>query len=208
VNDLDLAKLSHDSYSLATHIKGNAAALLTEADDSLVIAFRGTNDAIDVMADIWAIPWKPAKIGAWVHRGFWLYLEPLVDWLDIEIHRYNLPVHLTGHSLGGAAACLFAAICECRGLKVSSLTTFGAPRPGYESLARITSNIEGKRYVIDGDQVTSVPPSWFAFPYCHDREETLLDGIDGIIDHPIKGYIDRLGEAALPENKKKVFEAP
>ena len=192
LSNLALAQLALESYDRATHECGNSAAFVTHRPDCIVIAFRGTNDPIDILADLWAIPWKPNEVGAWVHRGFWLYLKPLVEPLMQEIRNSRLPVELVGHSLGGAAACIFAAICLRHELMVQGLTTFGAPRPGYDSLANIIHQIPGRRFVVEGDQVTDVPPSWFAFPYVHHKIESELPGKDGFIDHPMQGYVEAL----------------
>lgn len=186
------ARLSLESYDDATVEIGNSAALVEIVDGTQVIAFRGTNDLQDAAHNIWAVPWKPDALNAWVHRGFWLYTINLIEPLTKLILRRNLPLALTGHSLGGAAAVIFAAYCQSKGIKVSALHTFGAPRPGYESLANKTFRIPGNRYVIEGDAVPSVPPSWFAFPYTHDRPAAILPGIPGLIDHPMTGYVEAL----------------
>lgn len=191
INDLGLALCSQESYDRANVWSGNSCAQITKRSDSIIIAFRGTNDPIDIMADLWAIPWKPKEVGAWVHRGFWLYLSPLVDPIFHQIDACGLPIYLTGHSLGGASACIFAAMCRRRGLEVENLTTFGSPRAGSDSLANQIWDIPGKRFVIEGDQVASVPPGWL-FPYVHDRQAAMLPGIDGPIDHPVSGYVDAL----------------
>jgi len=186
------ARLSLASYDDATVEIGNSAALVELVDGHQVIAFRGTNDGLDVLHDLIAFPWKPDALNVWVHRGFWAYTNNLIEPLTKLILRRNLPVHLTGHSLGGAAALIFAAYCQNNGIKISGIHTFGAPRAGYESLASKTYRIPGNRYVIEGDAVPSVPPSWFAFPYTHDRPATMLPGIPGIIDHPMSGYVEAL----------------
>lgn len=193
VTDLQLAKLSHDAYNIATHVKRNRAVLIAEGESEAVVAFRGTNGPIDMIANLLAIPWKPKEIDAWGHCGFWLYACPLFDYIIKTLRQIGKPAVLTGHSLGGSSANFFGAAClKYYKYPVERLTTFGAPRSGYDSLSNITSKIPGRRYVIEGDQVTILPPSWFVFPYVHDRPETLLPGIPGPIDHRMTGYIAAL----------------
>lgn len=198
MKDIDLANFALESYEKSNIWSGNSCVQVSYTGQGIVIAFRGTNDPIDFMADLWAVPWKPKQLGAWVHRGFWLYVEPLIDMLLEKIDASGAEIHLTGHSLGGAAACIFAAVCRRRGIRIESLTTFGAPKPGFDSLADKIWDIPGKRFVVDGDQVTMVPPGW-VLPYVHDRAETTLPGIDGPIDHPMQNYVDALVNTPHPD---------
>lgn len=186
------ATLANDSYHDASIEIGNSACLVDHVGGELHIGFRGSDDKTDWLGNVWAIPWKPAELDAWVHRGFWLYTKPLIDPLLNMIG--SSPVRLTGHSLGGAAACIFAGVCVRHGIEVRSLTTFGAPRPGYQSLSDLTGWMNGRRYVIEGDSVAEVPISWFAFPYKHDRPASVLPGMPGWSDHPMSGYLKRLAE--------------
>lgn len=185
-----MAELSNEAYQRATIESDNAAVLVERDGDDAYIAFRGSDSLGDWADNLWAIPWRPKSLDAWVHRGFWIHLSEVL--CPLILHAGSRRLHIAGHSLGGAVANLFAAHCVQLGLPVHSLTTFGSPMPGYDSLSLITRWIPGKRFVIDGDQVAGLPPSWFAFPYQHDRPATYLPGVPGIIDHPMPHYLTRL----------------
>lgn len=83
---------------------------------SIVIAFRGTQPQrlsegtmlTDILADITIIPNQEG-----IHTGFNVYVNLLLDDLDVEMKKAlrggaNRPIFVTGHSLGGAMAQIYA----------------------------------------------------------------------------------------------------
>ncbi len=138
-----------------------------------VVAFRGTEP--DVLADIVSdlkirrIPWMDtdATRGE-IHRGFGaaelIVAEQVLAWL-----RANAPaagiIHVTGHSLGGALATLFAARLKADaelGPRLATLHTFGCPRVGDQLFTRALDRELGEcvvRVVHGADPVPMVPPA-------------------------------------------------
>jgi len=193
VTDLELAKYCLKAYDKPNLSCNNGAEALIEAKgEDLIIAFSGTDSLLDALIDLWAIPWRPNVLGEWVHRGVWKQTSCLIDLLMPKIPKGS-DIYVTGHSLGGAMAQVFAAYLHRKGYEVQRLTTFGSMKPGYEGLADLLWETPGKRYVRDGDQVTELPLSTFLFPYCFDRIATVLPGSPDLFgDHSMEGYLESL----------------
>jgi len=183
-----LAEYSLRSYTEETYSEDSTQVLVVEKPDVLYIAFRGTEEAEDFITDIRVVPWYSREIGVWCHAGFLKSLRPLIKTLDSRINGKQ--VVLTGHSLGGALAQIYAAYLVKKGF-LPELTTFGAPRAGMKGLCKLSSRCKGRRYVRDGDSIPHIPVHIpFLFPYTHDREETTLKGADGVFDdHNMAGYL-------------------
>ena|GEM_PF-6086983 len=113
----------------------------------ILISFRGTQEPIDFITDITAskIPFSDYS-NVNVHFGFHLYFHGVKNREDnIYIDSNSLSNKLannsdkifilTGHSLGGAVAKLYAASLRERGISKENLLvyTFGAPPVGYFS---------------------------------------------------------------------------
>jgi len=192
MNPQQIAEYALRAYSEKTYDIKGAQVLVVEDDDYVVIAFRGTEDADDVITDLRATPWYSREIGVWCHAGFLKSLRHLTRPLKGHI-KHGKRVVLTGHSLGGAMAQIYAAYLVKRGF-LPELTTFGAPRAGMAGLCKLSSQCEGQRYARDGDSVTEVPVYIpFLFPYEHDRNETPLKGADGVFDdHGMIGYLTEI----------------
>jgi len=184
-----LAEYSLRAYTERTFDIDGAQVLVEKTPDGLVIAFRGTEDGEDLITDLRASPWYSKEIGVWCHAGFLKSLRPLIESLNRPVFRAK-KVTLTGHSLGGAMAQIYAAYLVKQGY-MPHLTTFGAPRAGMQGLSDLSSQCKGYRFVRDGDTVPHVPVHIpFLFPYTHDRNEYELEGADGVFDdHGMLGYL-------------------
>ena len=109
-------------------------------------------------------PFKGTK----VHEGFQDALYPAVikmsNLLD-EARTRNQRIWITGHSLGGALASLYAAMLIENDYPVYGLYTFASPRPGDSHFAEVLGEkLEGGphwRVVNQGDLVPHVPPEPF-----------------------------------------------
>lgn len=124
-------------------------------DPEIVIAFRGTYSITNTVVDLSTVPQEyvpyPAPgngddetgrcTNCTVHMGFyasWRSARELVlPALKAARATYpNYPIHLVGHSLGGAVAALAALELKLSlGLENVKVTTFGEPRIGNHQLA-------------------------------------------------------------------------
>ena len=155
-------------------------------DRFAIVAFRGSeiagkrekvdlNGAVaDLRTDIdfRLTDWEQ---GGKVHRGFKEALDKV--WPDLlphirKIQEKGCKIWVTGHSLGGALATLFAG----RYGKVQGVYTFGAPRVGNEGF-REDFDVEIYRFVNNHDIVPRLPPPGI---YVHVGNLKFIDG-DGIV---------------------------
>ena len=102
---------------------------VTNDPKTLIIAFRGTSDLTDVATDLDSHiveAWPDADVYA--HRGFSERAKRVYEAFGEYVHPGTVQVWLTGHSLGGAAAHIYARrlLAEHPNLKVT-LVTFGSP---------------------------------------------------------------------------------
>ena len=170
------AKLSNISYLSPMEIKDKLAkdfgpsmiftdhndfGMAVKTKDKFIIAFRGTDDRSDVISDINVIPLYKKKYG-WIHRGVYNAAEELIGQVKNAIKYLNAdnkPIYITGHSLGGAMACIAALMLENEGYHISGVITFGAPKCGKSGFkAKFQKEIvHSKQYMFDRDPVPKVP---------------------------------------------------
>lgn len=157
------------AYRECTWAEGGVEALLAEHDNGFCVAFRGTQPTslIDIIRDIRGLPWYDRELG-WCHSGFLKGIKGGVFqkgiWQQSAFRQFMLrrdaPIHLTGHSKGGAEACILAAMMVLRGVFPASLTLFGAARAQYGGrLTRILENagVPVAHYVNGSDPVPGRP---------------------------------------------------
>merc|ERR1712032_344953 len=197
----DLQKHEEHSHLL---MGGNSFGFTAHRGSTLVVAFKGTDDAGDGMADLNFIPNKftvesrdGRKESFWGHRGFIQYYEGIREKVIAAVEQTgsSVPqdVHellVTGHSLGGAMATLCAVDLAVRypDMKVS-LYTYGSPRV-FMGNTKEASNMNSAfhvheilstapnsnhRYMVNGDPVPTAPLENMGFMHCGDGLE-LNDG--------------------------------
>lgn len=132
----------------------------------VIVSFAGTSDLIDYMTDV-TFASKPEffpGIPGRVHTGFLNVLEK--SWAKVlslvrEHSNSNLPIILTGHSLGGAQAVISAARLSTLGFPVDSIYIYSSPRVGDEVYSKFVSKLFPKRiyrFVNNEDVVPRLPP--------------------------------------------------
>lgn len=166
-------------------------------DDLIVVAYRGTQEREDVLADA-KLKMVPGKGGGHVHRGFKAALEAVSADMAAALRSFrdkNQPVFVTGHSLGAALAGLAVGASRTEGVEIAGLYTFGMPRIGNKHFAAKFQQAFGKqtfRLVNNNDIVTRVPPRRFGYEHVgvvkyFDSHGELLSG-----QKPWKAFLSRL----------------
>lgn len=198
----------------------------------VVIAFRGTEPGqlkdLGADLDIWQNDTEDSGFSeGWgdLHRGFlnaYLSVEAglLIERLK-DLEGQGVGIWLTGHSLGGAVATVFAArildeIDKGMDINLKGLYTFGSPRVGdsdfvakfNEHATREKVNIGRVRY--DEDLVTKIPGVLFGYRHVKtmvllgpsdDNEDTTMEidptpfydfGFGSADDHASKQYYEKL----------------
>ena len=139
-----------------------AQGFLASTASLVLVSFRGTESTADWLSNLNVQDRAVAGLGR-VHAGFWGQFSALREQLEELLQpRRNLPILVTGHSLGGAIAVLAAATWAAeRPLRV--VYTFGQPavaQPG--AATTIGTLLAGRhhRLVNDADIVPRVPPGY------------------------------------------------
>lgn len=150
-------------------------------DSALIIAFRGTRESVDwTVSNLKAFPVALRDCsdaeGVKVHRGFQRTLDfgdktTEIRSLDAinehleELELFDRPIAITGHSLGGALAILYAAKFRARFPEVcakhlAEVVTFGSPAVGPLSFKDYYGSLTQKtvRIINGGDGVPFTPP--------------------------------------------------
>ena len=136
--------------------------ITTAADGTQYVCFRGSKSAQDWIEDGEVDLVKWATYGK-VHAGFLKSFSSVYLQLQKTL-RMDMPVIVTGHSLGGAQAVLGAFNLAGCGFKVLSCYTFGQPRVGNIAFAKACNKAVPNhfRFVNEQDIVPRVP-----FPHCY-----------------------------------------
>ena len=186
----------------------------------VVVAFRGTEtgEMPDLRTNLDAFK-TGAPTGGEVHRGMSRALDQLAPRIFERIRNEppGTRLVLTGHSLGGALAVLFATrlLTSMPDVQVDAIYTFGAPRIGTERFVDGFWSITRERKIAtlfverDRDIVTRLPPTDWAYrnmqPYASlDSEGLEIEGKResgrSVNAHAITGYADLL-KAAVQAKK-------
>ncbi|PHH67263.1 hypothetical protein CDD81_3032 [Ophiocordyceps australis] len=136
----------------------------------LIVAFRGTYSITNTIVDLSTMPqaYMPytgpgaaSCRNCTVHMGFlesWRNVRSMIlpQLIALKAKDPALPIHLIGHSLGGAIACLAAVeLKTLLGWENVVVTTFGEPRVGNYQLARFIDD------VFQLDKLDNAPSPWY-----------------------------------------------
>ncbi|KAM3523991.1 hypothetical protein NHJ13051_004794 [Beauveria bassiana] len=129
-----------------------ASSVAVDSHGAIIVAFRGTYSIANTVIDLSTVPQEyvpypsqgdaPAHkcTNCTVHMGFFQTWQSARESVIPELVQLrktypSKPIHLVGHSLGGAVACLAALELKTSlGLDNVVVTTFGEPRVGNDGL--------------------------------------------------------------------------
>jgi hypothetical protein len=139
-----------------------AQGFVASSAEVVLVSFRGTESTSDWLSNLQVMPQTVAGLGR-VHAGFWGQFSALQAQLESRLAgREQVPLVVTGHSLGGAIAVL-AAITWAGSYNLRALYTYGQPAVAQgEAATTIGSTLAGRyqRLVNDADIVPRVPPGY------------------------------------------------
>ncbi len=173
------AAYSTTAYRCERILAGSNSVDISTFDRDCVIAFRGTDDAAD-----WLTNLEVDRVRQWgckVHRGF-SGAEKLLNRQIAQVLPEADRYWITGHSLGGALATLFAVRLTDARLNVAGLYTFGSPRVGCHCFAQHADYVlKGRHFrVVHGNDIVPRVPRPIRFRHCGQQV-----------------YLDRKGRAVL-----------
>ena len=150
---------------------------LNHKNRTQTIAIRGTANQQNTWVDLEAIKILDPKLKIFVHKGFQKATRELLS--DIgPFLQADYKTRITGHSLGGAMACLLMLHGAMDGWAIDQVLTFGQPKVTNEEGAQAPAGVPYFRIINGNDLVAQVPPSNviydFSGPYQHFGPEIVL----------------------------------
>jgi predicted lipase len=169
-------------------------------DDTLLIAFRGTDSLKDLTVDMrfWKMrpPYGNALSKIRVHSGFiTAYTDKCVR---EKIHRFVTPaienIYITGHSFGAALGVLCALDLQYNyPERAYEVAVFGCPRVGNRAFVKSYNKrvIKTIRFENGNDAITKLPPAIFGYRHVGFRLHVgspRLFGVCNLRDHSCGRY--------------------
>jgi hypothetical protein len=194
------AALSADANVEQTGIWSDATdthVLITRRDTDLCVAFRGTADLRNWLTDL---DCELTRVGSCrVHRGFYEAMKAVEPDLVTRLaEMQDARLWVTGHSLGGALAMLWALWAAQSGYDIAGVYTFGQPRAGDAAFSRLyDSKLRACtwRSVHAEDVVPRVP--WLLGRYRHAGHEVFYPSFP-----PSRPVVDRPFWTRLPSEAR------
>lgn len=200
--------------------EGKYFIYLDHKNRTQTVSIRGSANKRNALIDIDSFKVYDSHLGIFLHNGF----KSAGDDLYSDIKKFlqnDYKTRITGHSLGGALACILMMDLVHDGLVVDQVLTFGQPKVTNEQGGMDYLGVPYFRVINDLDIVAQVPPSNLIYDlsgaYEHFGPEIVLqiDGawayspvhrptdfitndnwknlnLDNVVDHQIKNYIDRI----------------
>ena len=183
-------------------------------EDTVIIAFQGSYDLKDWVADVMMakqkIPYEGTREEVKVHNGFILQYLILRESVTKKLNELSKKVNpeykkfiFTGHSLGGALATLAALDFEYHNPNENiECATYGCPRVGNKGFVesynkRVPSTW---RVEYESDIITMAPPKFWGFE--HVGEQLFIESkrckfnplrlIPNMYEHLLFNYIEKI----------------
>ena len=180
-----------DFTEVTTFDHKSTQAFIAKHKGFVLIAFRGTDEIIDWRDNLNPLAREGIHVGfhnafldVWEKRGRIDRKDKMVELLSREDYR-NLPIWVTGHSLGGALASICAYTLIKNGMPFYGLYTFGEP-PAFRGRAaeRFNEAVNYKyfRFQNQNDIVSKIPQP--LVNYCHAGTQVYIDAKDNVIIEP------------------------
>jgi len=178
-----------------------------------VVSFRGTRDrksfAINldarldqleesVRASLGDDASEPAQSKPRVHRGYAKAVRLCLEALKPHL-REDMPLMLTGHSMGGALAVVTALNLNDLGYTVRRVVTWGAPKVGKSECCASCASLDILRVSHADDLVVYLPPTRLT-GYCHMGSGLILTSASA----PCYAYLSPEERPCAVEALKKV----
>ncbi len=136
--------------------KNENFAYLAVHETYAVLAFKGTvpsqSETIKTDADFKLVR---AKYGEF-HHGFLDTFQDLSKGIEAALSKLDVPIYVTGHSLGGALALVATTFLKEQD-KLAACYTYGCPRVGNDQFADHLFKVPVYRCVHHADLVPAVP---------------------------------------------------
>ncbi|MFN9999579.1 MAG: lipase family protein [bacterium] len=187
-----LAKTCKKAVHEKTFSVDNIEVLLIDyAKTSNIVVFRGTefNKTKDWITNILVFPRKTEDCGR-VHCGIYKAAKAAITDLRLRLDK-NIPVVLTGFSLGGAIAILCGKLLQDHGYKVR-IVTFGCPKVVHKYSMKLYRDLNITQYA---HALDIVPKQFFGWPWPYDHVNITTIGSGKsprLTDHDIDKYIELL----------------
>lgn len=167
--------IAHDHFAHVLRWRhSHATGYVYTCGAKAVVAIAGSDDWDDWRGNFRACPDPlPCWPGARVHRGLLAYAGLVVEALAPHARFLaDRTVTIVGHSLGGAAAVLLPILARTDWRMPASITTaavvtFGAPRVGNATLAKLRSELPPWQIAADGDLIPHLPLAGPLLGYRH-----------------------------------------
>ena len=194
----EVISLTSDNYPLA--------GFIIESPSEIVVAFRGTEEAIDVITDLdwFQIPYPFVENSGWTDCGFTKDYQSIRNDVIQALKKLstNKRLFITGHSLGAAIATLAALdIATNTAFTQPHVYTYASPRVGNFDFANMYNQTihHSLRVVNTNDLIPHFPPTAIPFlpiTYRHVEKKYPIGfqnfSISG--NHEIANYFCRLSK--------------
>ncbi|AMQ10739.1 class 3 lipase [Brazilian marseillevirus] len=204
--DFDIVQEIKPNFSTSKEFETYALFLHSSSKNVNIIAFGGTETAVDWITDVTYDQVQPSKLqiptsGLLVHQGFYDAYASVQQQLIGLSRQYPGDLYITGYSLGGG----LAQLCILDFSTNSSLKkscTFAAPRCVSPKAADTLKHLDISRYANSEDIVPELPPSIASEIW--DLEKTLFyehigtnytftDNKETVLANHSTAYRERLG---------------